>query len=257
MNQRHWRHKITENSEKLVLVTGGSRGIGQTIVQSFLSSGYKVAFTYLKNKELAVNISEQFGQASCVFELDQANPLSIKKCITDVTDHFRCNVDILINNAAISQEKHFAEITADEFTLMLNTNLRGPFLLAQECIPSMCEKSFGKIINIGSIGGQWGGINQIHYAAAKAGLISLAQSITKVYSPMGVYANTISIGLVKTDMSKAELKTDAGIEKVKAIPLGRLGTPEEIANIALFLASTQSNYLAGQTLSANGGMYYG
>ena len=257
MNEKHWRHKIRENSEKLVLVTGGSRGIGQTIARNFLSAGYKVAFTYCKNKELALKTSEAFGHAGCVFELDQANPLSIKKCISAVTDFFCCSVDILINNAAIAQEKHFSEITAEDFTLMLDTNLRGPFLLAQECIPSMCKKSFGKIINISSIGGQWGGINQVHYAASKAGLINLTKSIANVYSSKGVYANAIAVGLVETEMSKAELQTKAGRDKVISSPLSRLGTPEEIANIALFLASTESNYLAGQTLSANGGMYYG
>ena len=99
--------------------------------------------------------------------------------------------------------------------------------------------------------------NQVHYAASKAGLINLTQSIANVYSSKGVYANAIAVGLVETEMSKAELQTKVGRDKVISSPLSRLGTPEEIANIALFLASTESNYLAGQTLSANGGMYFG
>lgn len=140
---------------------------------------------------------------------------------------------------------------------MLNTNLRGPFLLAQACIPAMKQHGFGRIINIGSIGGQWGGYNQVHYAAAKAGLINLSQSIAKIYSRDGIRTNTIAIGLVATEMTEHELTTEAGKQKAAAIPVGRLGKVEDIASIALFLASQDSDYLSGQTLNANGGMYFG
>ena len=121
----------------------------------------------------------------------------------------------------------------------------------------MIEQQWGRIINITSIGGQWGGFNQVHYAASKAGLISFTQSMAKIYSKHGITSNSISPGLIATDMSENELNTDAGKEKVKNIPLGRLGTKQEISNIALFLASDEASYITGQTVNANGGMYFG
>ncbi|MGI2259526.1 SDR family NAD(P)-dependent oxidoreductase [Shewanella sp. GXUN23E] len=242
---------------KLVLITGGSRGIGAGLAAAFADAGYQVAITYCHNKSGADSLASRWGDRVAAFALDQSNPESINQCVTDIETHFKRPVEVLINNAAIAQEKPFGEITADDFSLMMNTNLRGPFLLAQTCIPAMREHKFGRIINISSIGGQWGGFNQVHYAAAKAGLINLSQSIAKIYSAEGIRANTIAIGLVATDMTAGELNTPAGQKKAAAIPVGRLGTVDDIARIALFLASKDSDYISGQTINANGGMYFG
>lgn len=242
---------------KLVLITGGSRGIGAGLVKAFADAGYSVALTYCRGKEKAEALAATLGDKVAAFALDQADPASIRECIQAIEAHFGKSIDVLINNGAIAQEKPFADISADDFSRMLNTNLRGPFLLAQACIPAMQQQQFGRIINIGSIGGQWGGFNQVHYAAAKAGLINLGQSIAKIYSRDGIRANTISIGLVATEMTEHELSTEAGKQKAAAIPVGRVGTVDDIAPLALFLASTQSDYLSGQTLNANGGMYFG
>jgi acetoacetyl-CoA reductase/3-oxoacyl-[acyl-carrier protein] reductase len=140
---------------------------------------------------------------------------------------------------------------------MLDVNLQGAFRTTQELLPNMIEKKWGRIINITSIGGQWGGYNQVHYAVSKAGLISFTQSIAKIYSKDGITSNSIAVGLVATEMSKNELNTKAGKAKVQNIPMGRLGTKEEIAKIALFLASDDASYITGQTINANGGMYFG
>jgi acetoacetyl-CoA reductase/3-oxoacyl-[acyl-carrier protein] reductase len=140
---------------------------------------------------------------------------------------------------------------------MMAVNLRGPFICVQECLPDMIECGWGRIINITSIGGQWGGFNQVHYAASKAGLINLTRSLAKLYSGSGVTTNAVAIGLVQTDMSAAELATEAGQEKVKAIPRGRLGTLQDIADTVAFLASDQADYITGQTINLNGGMYFG
>ncbi|MFB2659250.1 SDR family NAD(P)-dependent oxidoreductase [Shewanella mangrovisoli] len=242
---------------KLVLITGGSRGIGAGIAKAFAEAGYWVAITYLHNQDKAVSLASILGYKVAAFALDQSEPESIKLCVTQIEKHFNRSIDVLINNGAIAQEKPFSNITADDFTTMLNTNLRGPFLLSQACIPAMQQHGFGRIINIGSVGGQWGGFNQVHYAAAKAGLINLSQSIAKIYSRDGIRANTIAIGLVATEMTEHELNTKAGKQKAAAIPVGRLGKVEDIASIALFLASQDSDYLSGQTLNANGGMYFG
>lgn len=241
---------------RLVMVTGGGRGIGAGLAKAFSDAGYLVAITYCSGKDNAEGLAISLGDKVAAFALDQSDPLSIKQCIAEVETHFTRCVDVLINNGAIAQEKPFCEITADDFATMMNTNLRGPFLLTQACIPAMQRQGFGRIINIGSIGGQWGGFNQVHYAAAKAGLINLSRSVANTYSSDGIRANTIAVGLVATEMTENEINTVAGKKKSAAIPVGRLGRVEDIAGIALFLASPQSDYLSGQTLNANGGMYF-
>jgi Dehydrogenases with different specificities (related to short-chain alcohol dehydrogenases) len=242
---------------KLVLITGGSRGIGSSLVEHFVQAGYRVAFTYNQSREKASAIELASNGMARAFRLDQASPESVLLCINEVKLMFGDAPDILINNGAIAQEKPFLDITANDFELMINTNLRGPFLLSQQCIPSMILRGWGRIINISSIGGQWGGFNQVHYAAAKAGLINLTQSIAKIYSSYGITSNAIAIGLVETEMTMKELSSDAGKSKVAAIPCQRLGTGSDIAEMALFLASPKSGYITGQTLNANGGLYFG
>ena len=140
---------------------------------------------------------------------------------------------------------------------MLAVNLRGPFICAQECLPPMIRQRWGRIINITSIGGQWGGFNQVHYAASKAGLINLTRSLAKLYSAKGITTNAVAIGLVQTDMTADELSTNAGQDKVRAIPRGRIGTVQDIAETVVFLASDQADYITGQSINVNGGMYFG
>ena len=187
--------------------------------------------------------------------MDLRDRNSIKKAINFAVKELG-TINILINNAAISQEKPFETITDSDWEDMLSVNLQGPYIAIQEVIPSMIENKWGRVINIASIGGQWGGFNQVHYAAAKAGLINLTQSIAKIYSKDGITSNAISPGLVATDMSKDELNTQAGKEKVKGIPINRLGTVEEIGATVLFLSQEESSYITGQTINLNGGMFF-
>lgn len=248
---------MPETNSKLVFISGGSRGIGQGLVRAFAAANFRVAFTFCHKKQDAIALENELSGRVKAFELDQLLPESIARCVHEVESHFKGTIDILINNGAIAQEKPFEEISPEDFTRMMDINLRGPFLLAQINIPAMRAKGFGRIINIGSIGGQWGGINQIHYAASKAGLINLTQSIARTYSAYGIRANTIAIGLVATEMTSKELESKEGRKKAASIPVGRLGLPEDISAIALFLASPQSDYISGQTINANGGMYFG
>ncbi|MDF0532941.1 SDR family oxidoreductase [Shewanella sp. A32] len=242
---------------KLVMITGGNRGIGATLVDAFANAGFRVAFSYCHNQLQAQALQQKLSGDIACFALDQAQPQSITECLVSIKKHFGQLPDILINNGAIAQEKPFDEISADDFSIMMETNLRGPFLLAQGCIAHMQQQQWGRIINISSVGGQWGGFNQVHYAAAKAGLINLSQSIAKIYSKDGIYCNTIAIGLVATEMTARELNSEAGKRKVASIPMQRLGSSNEIAALALFLAGDNCGYLSGQTLNANGGMYLG
>jgi acetoacetyl-CoA reductase/3-oxoacyl-[acyl-carrier protein] reductase len=238
---------------KLVLVTGSSKGIGKSIANKFVENGYKVAYTYNNtNIEDIDNTQNIFKVKMNIGSRD-----SIVKALKDIKNYFHKDIDILVNNAGIAQEKPFLTITDDDWNNMLNINLQGAFRIIQEVLPYMIEQKWGRIINISSIGGQWGGVNQVHYAASKAGLISLTQSIAKIYSKYEITSNSVSPGLVSTDMSENELNTESGKEKVKNIPIGRLGEKDEIADIVLFLASNEASYITGQTINANGGMYFG
>jgi len=234
--------------KQTVLVTGASKGIGASIADTFVSNYYNVAYGYNTHKPDNDNFN---------IKVDISSRKSIKNAICEIEQKFDSRIDILINNAAIAQEKDFLTITDDDWQTMLNVNLQGAFRITQEVLLGMIEQKWGRIINITSIGGQWGGFNQVHYAASKAGLINLTQSIAKIYSKYNITSNAISPGLVATDMSVNELNTKAGQEKVKNIPMGRLGTTDEIAKIALFLASQDASYITGQTVNANGGMYFG
>jgi len=248
-----WRSPMN----KLVFITGGSRGIGKAMVSTFAKAGYLVAFSYLNQKKLADSLVRQINKKVLAIPMDQSSPQSITKGLKKIVTYFEQPINLLINNAAVSQEKPFDSITTDDWSHMLNINLQGPFLLAQQVLPNMVKTNWGRIINITSIGGQWGGYNQVHYAASKAGLISLTQSLAKIYSPKGITTNAIAIGLVATDMSSNELSTAEGKAKVSAIPCQRVGTAHEIAQTALFLASDEAAYITGQTVNTNGGMYFG
>lgn len=234
--------------KQTVLVTGASRGIGESIADVFVSNGYNVAYGYNTHKPDNDNFN---------IKVDISSRESIKNAIHEIEQKFDSRIDILINNAAIAQEKDFLTITDDDWQTMLDVNLQGAFRTTQEVLPGMIEQKWGRIINITSIGGQWGGFNQVHYAASKAGLINFTQSIAKIYSKYNITSNAIAPGLVATQMSENELNTKAGQEKIKNIPMGRLGTTNEVAKIALFLASQDASYITGQTVNSNGGMYFG
>ena len=244
---------------KVAFVTGGSRGIGREIATALAKAGIKVGISYqfqADKAEMVVGEIRSNGGIALAVKVTVEERESVQAGLAQIHDQWG-PVDILVNNAAIAQEKPFETITDDDWDRMLAVNLRGPFICAQECLPEMIQKGWGRIINITSIGGQWGGFNQVHYAASKAGLINLTRSLAKLYSGKGVTTNAVAIGLVQTDMSVGELSTSAGQEKVRAIPRDRLGTVQDIAETVAFLASDQADYITGQTINLNGGMYFG
>ncbi|MCZ6597826.1 MAG: SDR family NAD(P)-dependent oxidoreductase, partial [Planctomycetota bacterium] len=157
----------------------------------------------------------------------------------------------------IAQEKPFLELTDEDWERMFSVNLLGAVRCVREVLPAMRAARFGRIVNVSSIGGQWGGTNQVHYAASKAALISLTRSLAKLASGDGVTCNAIAPGLVATGMSAPELATDAGREKLRGIPAGRLGTVDEVGAAVAWLSSDGAAYVTGQTLNLNGGMYLG
>lgn len=245
---------------RVVLLSGATGGVGSEIANHLANCGYSVGLGFTHNQEKAKKMVEEIrssgGKAIEVY-FDYLSRDSIKTALKTVEEYFGAKVSILINNGAISQEKPFITITDTDWEQMMKINLQGPFIAAQEVLPGMLQKSWGRIINVSSIGGQWGGFNQVHYAASKAALINFTRSLAKIYSKNGIISVAVAIGLVETDMSARELASEAGREKVKNIPAGRLATVNEVAKIIEQLCHDEMSYLTGQTLNVNGGMYFG
>lgn len=246
-------------SRKAAFVTGASRGIGVAIAERLASAGLAVAVGYHRNGDLAEALVQRLRGQGAEAEAVQVNVAERDsvRCAFAVARTALGSLDVLVNNAAIAQEKPFGDITDDDWLAMMATNLQGPFICAQEALPEMVERGWGRIVNMVSIGGQWGGVNQVHYATAKAGLIGLTRSLAKVYSGRGINTNAVSPGLVATDMTAGELQSEAGREKARQIPVGRIGTAAEIAEAVAFLVGPGGDYVTGQTLNVNGGMYFG
>jgi NAD(P)-dependent dehydrogenase (short-subunit alcohol dehydrogenase family) len=236
---------------KLALVTGAGSGIGKATALALLEAGYQVACGYNANRAGAEAIRHPSARA---VKVDIASRASIRRALAQARKAFRRDIDILVNNAALVQEKPFETLTDADWDRMLAVNLRGAFILAQESLPAMAKRKWGRIVNITSIGGQWGGMRQVHYAAAKAGLINLTHSLARLYSPLGITANAVAPGLVATDMIRKELKSRSGKQKAAQIPVGRIAEPEEIAAGVVYLVSDGAAYVTGQTLNINGGM---
>lgn len=243
---------------RTAFVTGGSRGIGKGIVKSLANSGLNVVFTYKSNLDSSrelVKTLESLPNKIMAIQMDLSDRGSIDNALNLANQNFP-SIDILVNNAAIAQEKPFELITDKDWENMLKINLQAPFTITQSLLTNMIKNKWGRVINISSIGGQWGGLNQVHYAAAKAGLINFSRSIAKLYSQQNITSNAVAPGLIETEMSSPELKTAAGKEKLKNIPANRIGSVEEVGDVVSFLASESSSYITGQTINLNGGMYF-
>ena len=241
------------------LVTGGSRGIGAGIARALAREGAAVALTYHEAREAAEAVVTEIragGGRATALRLAQESRASVRD-VVERTIAALGGLDVLVNNAAILEQRPFEELDDAAWDRMLAVNLRGPFALCQEALPHLLAHGQGRIINVSSIGGQWGGNLAVHYSASKAALISLTRSLARIYSARGLAVNAIAPGLVRTEMSAGELDTPAGREKAAAIPIGRLATIDEMGAIAVFLASDDASYLTGQTINANGGMLFG
>lgn len=243
---------------KVAIVTGASRGIGKSIALEMAKEGAKVIVNYNNHEESAIEVVEEIKKnegIAIAIKADISKRNEVKHMIELAIKKFG-DIHILVNNAGILQQKPFENITDKDWDQMFEVNMKGTFICSQECIPYMLKNNFGRIINISSIGGQWGGNLAVHYSATKAGIISLTRSLSRIYSNQGINTNCIAPGLVLTEMSAKEMETKAGKEKLKNIPINRPATPQEIGRISVFLASEDGNYMTGQTLNANGGMLF-
>ena len=234
---------------KTVFITGGSRGIGACAVEEFSRRGYNVAFTYFNSKENAENLAKKTG--ACPILCDVSNSSDVNKAIELATSTFG-KIDILINNAGISEFSLFTDITDEMWHKMIDTNLSSAFYASRAVLPQMISRKDGVIINISSMWGQVGASCETHYSVSKAGLIGLTKALAKEVGPSGIRVNCICPGTIDTEMN-AHLSSNDKEALINDTPLGKIGRCEDVVNSLIFLSEDSSSFITGQILGVNGG----
>ena len=240
---------------KVALVTGAARGIGKAIALKFASEGADVAFTDLVINEAAeetVKEIEAFGHKVKAYASNAADFAQTQEVVDQIMADFG-HIDILVNNAGITKDGLMLRMSEAQWDAVINVNLKSAFNFIDALTPIMARQRGGSIINMSSVVGVSGNAGQCNYSASKAGLIGLAKSIAKEMGPRGIRANCIAPGFIISDMTKA-LSEEVREQWMKTIPLRRGGTPEDVANVALFLASDLSSYVSGQVIHVCGAM---
>ena len=240
---------------KVALVTGAARGIGKAIALKFASEGADVAFTDLVINEAAeetVKEIEAFGHKVKAYASNAADFAQTQEVVDQIMADFG-HIDILVNNAGITKDGLMLRMSEAQWDAVINVNLKSAFNFIHALTPIMARQRGGSIINMSSVVGVSGNAGQCNYSASKAGLIGLAKSIAKEMGPRGIRANCIAPGFIISDMTKA-LSEEVRAQWMKTIPLRRGGTPEDVANVALFLASDLSSYVSGQVIHVCGAM---
>jgi 3-oxoacyl-[acyl-carrier protein] reductase len=243
-------------SKKTVLITGGSRGIGREIARNFAGPDVNIAITYYRNQEAAQSVIDELRQSGAeaqAFYCDLVKLESVDAAYQQIIATFEA-VDILVNNAGATKITPFLEITLEEWEELINLNLRSSFFFAQKCAKSMRDNGWGRIINIGSLGGERlvPGISA-HYAAGKAGLSGLTRVIAKELARYNILVNCVAPGLIETDLSG--YMNSRNLAKFKEFhPLKRMGSTREVSEMVVFLASEKASYITGETFLISGGL---
>lgn len=246
--------KLLEN--KVAIVTGGSRGIGEGIALKLAENGAHVAFSYLSSNEKAKTLEEKIGSLGVKAKAYKSNAANLADCesmVNDVIKEFG-TIDILVNNAGISRDNLLLRLTPEQWDEVMNTNLKSVFNMTKQVIRTMMKARRGSIINMSSIVGMRGNAGQSSYAASKAGIIGFTKSVAAELGSRNIRCNAIAPGFVETDMTHYLKEGEAAKNFLDKIPLGRFGSIEEIANVTLFLASELSSYVTGQVISTCGGL---
>ena len=232
-----------------IIITGGSRGIGRAAVELFAQNGHQVVFFYKSNDTLADELCQLTGATAikCDIKNSEEATTAIAKAV-DVLG----GIDALVNNAGVSEFCFFDSITDEQWKNMIDTNLSGTFYVTREAVKHMIPKKKGAIVNVGSMWGKVGASCEVHYSSSKAGLRGMTMALAKELGPSGITVNCVEPGVINTDMN-----AHLGKEDVEALcestPLGRLGTPEEVARLILFLCSPDASFITGQTIGIDGG----
>ena len=242
---------------KVALVTGSSRGIGRGIALRLAADGCKVLINYRSGAAEAAAVVEQIGGAggeAAAFQADVTEGAAVEALVQGCLERFG-RLDVLVNNAGITRDGLLMRMKDEDWDQVLNTNLRSAFLVSRAVMRPMMRQRFGRIINIASISGLSGNAGQCNYAAAKAGMVGLTRSLAKEAGARGITVNAVAPGYVPTDLTH-DLPEALLAEAVKATPLGRLGTVEDIAGAVSFLASDDASFITGQVLRVDGGMVF-
>ena len=248
---------MEENLEKnivnrVVVVTGGSRGIGAEIVKTLAREGYMVILNYNKSEACAKNVESEIkkeGHTVDIFKADVSKSEEARSLIQFALKKYR-KIDVLVNNAGISQTKLFTDITEEDWQNMINQNLTSMFYTTQESVKNMIHNKQGLIINMSSIWGQIGASMEVHYSTAKAGIIGFTKALAKELGPSNIRVNAIAPGIIDTDMNKEYSKEEKDAIK-EEIPLEKIGTPTSIAKCVKWLI--EDDYTTGEVISINGG----
>ena len=243
---------ILEN--QVALITGGARGIGRSIALSLAKAGADIIVSDI-DEVAALAVSEEInamGRKSSAIAGDVSNSLSVEAMIKTALEQFG-RVDILVNNAGITRDGLLMRMKEEDWDLVMNINLRGVYLCTKAIMRSMMKQRSGRIINIASVVGVMGNAGQANYAASKAGVIGFTKSAAKEMAVRGVNVNAVAPGFIATEMTD-KLTDEVKAEFLKSIPLGRAGTPEDVAQVVVFLASPAADYITGQVIHIDGGM---
>ena len=237
---------------KKIIITGATGGIGNSIVKKLSESGAKILATGTRLEKLE-ELKSKFKNTD-ILKFDISKGEEIEEFIENATKQLGGGLDCLINNAGITQDNLAIRMNIDEWKKVIDINLTSTFLLSKFAVKKMLKNKYGKIINITSVVGHTGNLGQANYTASKAGIVAMSKSLAIEYAKKNININCISPGFIKTEMTdKIEEKFKEAI--ISKIPSSRLGEPEDVANAVLFLASDQSNYINGETIHVNGGMY--
>lgn len=242
-------------SDQRVIVTGGTRGIGRGITESFLKEGATVIATYASNDEAANSFKEdmiEYADKLILKKFDVSSSVACEKFFSELENEVS-SIEILINNSGIRKDNLTASMTDDEWDRVLNINLKGTFNMSKLAVLHMMKNRYGRIINISSIGGALGLPGQANYAASKAGQIALSKTLSKEVAKRKITVNNIAPGFIETELI-ADLPAEQVSEYKKQVPMKRFGTVDEVASAVKFLASKDASYITGTTLEISGGL---
>lgn len=241
--------------EKSALITGATRGIGKQIAITLAKQGYNIALNYRKENEELENTKkeiEEIGVQVLAVKGDVANFEDCEKFVKQTIERFE-QIDVLVNNAGITKDMLLMRMKKEDFEQVIDTNLVGTFNVTKNVVPYMMKARSGRIINISSVVGIAGNAGQTNYSASKAGIIGFTKSLAKEIASRNILVNAVAPGFIETNMTEI-LKDDVKQEIAKNIPLKRMGTAQDVANVVKFLASDDSSYITGQVINVDGGM---